>query len=103
MHDREWFSPAPGIGQHDEEAAVDGVQAAEVRRRLQRRDEAVPARGGSGSALSLRRCAIMGEIDRIAPRPEGREQVCGTTAGLLSVTLRARIPQAVCQQTQRTR
>ena len=35
--------PAPAVGQDDEEAAVDGVQAPEVRRRLQRRDEAVPA------------------------------------------------------------
>ena len=35
--------PAPGVGQDNEEAAVDSIQAAEVGRRLQRRDEAVPA------------------------------------------------------------
>ena len=37
--------PAPEVGQDDEEAAVDGVQAAKVGRRLQRRYEAVPTVG----------------------------------------------------------
>ena len=80
--------PAPEVGQDDEEAAIDGVQATEVGRRLQRRYKAVPARVVGRSQVSLSVNICIERCHSVVQLEEGRQGgVTSTSLGDVNTVL----------------